>query len=115
MNRAWLLVALAVSPAFGHGASRGLHLHATPERPAPGVEVTITIDASRPMREVKVGFVGGEPVRVVPELPAKRLEVVLRAPAGATSAHAEAVTDAGTTVRASLLVEPQRETRRAAE
>jgi hypothetical protein len=114
--RRWLPVALLVaSPAFGHGASKGLHLHATPERAAPGAEITINVDASRPMREVRIGFVGGEPVRVVPKTPAKRLSVVLRVPAGTMSAHAEAVTDDGKTVRATLLVAPQRDASREAE
>lgn len=103
--RRWLPVAvLLASPAFGHGASKGLHLHATPERAPAGAEVTIDVDASRPMREVKVGFVGAEPVRVVPKVPAKRVSVVLRVPAGTMSAHAEAITDDGKTVRASRLV-----------
>lgn len=115
MKRAALLVALAAAPAWGHGASKGLHLHATPERPAPGSEVTIAVDAARPMREVKVGFVGGEPVRIVPRLPVKRIEVVLRVPAGSTSAHAEAITDDGRTVRAAVLLGPQRDEKRAAE
>lgn len=107
MRRLAFLLALLASPAFGHGASKGLHLHATPERAAPGTTVTIAVDASRPMREVTVGFVGGEPVRVVPETPARRVEVRLRVPgtsAGTASAHAEAVTDDGKTVRAALVV-----------
>ena len=115
MRGVWIGLALAASPAFGHGASKGLHLHATPERADPGTEVTIAVDAVRPMREVKVGFVGGEPVRVVPRAPSKRIEVALRVPSGSTSAHAEAITDDGKTLRASLLVEPQRRARRAAE
>jgi uncharacterized protein affecting Mg2+/Co2+ transport len=77
--------------------------------------VTIAVDASRPMRELRVGFVGAEPGRVVPETPSKRIEVVLRVPAGTMSAHAEAITDDGKTVRASILIEAQRETRRTAE
>jgi hypothetical protein len=115
MKRGLLLVALAVTPAFGHGASKGLHLHATPDRAAAGTEVTIAVDASRPMRELKVGFVGAEPVRVVPKAPSKRLEVVLRVPAGTGSAHAEAITDDGRTVRAALLIAPQRDASRDAE
>ena len=115
MRRIALVAALCASPALGHGASKGLHLHATPEVVAPGSEVTIAVDASRPMRELVVGFVGAEPVRIVPETPSKRLSVVLRVPVGNPSAHAEAVTDEGKTVRASLLIGPQREARRAAE
>jgi hypothetical protein len=114
--RRWLPIALFLaSPAFGHGASKGLHLHATPEHAAAGAEVTIDVDASKAMREVKVGFVGAEPVRVVPKVPAKRVTVVLRVPAGTMSAHAEAVTEDGRTVRATLLVAPQREASREAE
>ena len=107
MKRLPLVLALLASPALGHGASKGLHLHATPERAAPGAEVTLAVDASRPMRELTVGFVGGEPVRVVPERPVRRVEVKLRVPgtpAGTASAHAEAVTDDGKTVRAALVV-----------
>lgn len=106
MRRLAVLALLLASPAFGHGASRGLHLHATPERALPGTKVTIAVDASRPMREVKVGFVGGEPVRVVPKSPARRLEVILTVPSGTANAHAEAITEDGKTVRAALLLRP---------
>ena len=107
MKRLVLVAALCASPAFGHGASKGLHLHATPERAAPGSEVTIAVDAKQPMREVTVGFVGAEPVRRVPETPSKRIELRLRVPAGkalTASVQAEAVTIDGRTVRASIVV-----------
>jgi hypothetical protein len=115
MDRAALATALgiaclALTPAWGHGASKGLHLHADPEKGSPGTEIVVSVDCAEPMTQARIGFAEGEVVEVKLETPARRLAVPLAVPSrsrpGATiNVHAEVTTVAGTTRRAALLVE----------
>ena len=108
-----IVVALAVAiptggPAFGHGASKGLHLHVEPDRAEPGDEVTVSIDASRPLTSVRIGTTADDAtVTVSPDPPARRLEATIEIPdtaAGSINVHAEARTVDGTTVRTAAVV-----------
>lgn len=74
---------LASIPARAHGASKGLHLHVTPDTAAPGGEVEIEADAALPIVRMRIAFVGVEPTEVRPKEPTKKLIVKLRVPAGA--------------------------------
>ncbi len=99
---------LAPTTVFGHGASRGLHLHVSPEPATIGVDVEIAADASEPVAWLKVGFVGRDPVEVRPERPAKHLAAKLAVPPGkpssTVSVQAEARTVGGRTLRASAVL-----------
>jgi hypothetical protein len=94
--------------AWGHGAARGLHLHVDPDPAAAGATVTVKLDASDPLVEIRLGFANGRDVaRIVPEAPTRRLRTEVRLPddaRGTVSLHAEATTAKGETVRAAAIV-----------
>jgi len=100
--------ALAVAAAFGHGASKGLHVHVDPEEAAPGETVTVALDGARPLVSVRVGIPGTDrTVERTPVAPSRHVEVDVAIPEsarGVVSVHAEATTVDGTTVRAAALV-----------
>ena len=99
---------LALTPAFGHGASKGLHLHVVPDSASPGEEVKIRIDAAAPMVRMKISFVGVDPVEFTPNQASKSLTARLKVPAhakpGAINVQAEAQAIDGKVVRASAVV-----------
>jgi hypothetical protein len=99
---------LAATAAFGHGASKGLHLHVTPEAAKPGGEIEVRVDAVEPVVSLTLSVADGEPVRVVPDRPVKSvtapLAVPLEAMGNAVNVQAEAVTRSGRTLRASAVV-----------
>lgn len=103
-----LVGALGAAPAFAHGASRGLHVHAAPEACEPGAVVTVSVDASAPVTRLTIGFAGEKPKVVVPKVPDRHVAstlVVPAGPAGSTaSIQAEATTSGGKTLRASALI-----------
>lgn len=98
----------AFSRAHAHGASRGLHLHTEPESIAPGSEITVTLDCAKPMKRVRVAFVGEEVAEVVPTAATRRTKVRLTSPNASSAAsfnvHAEVETLDGATMRASAIV-----------
>ncbi len=99
---------LASVPARAHGASKGLHLHVTPDTAAPGGEVTIEADAALPIVRMRIAFVGVEPTEIRPKEPTKTSIVKLRVPAGVKSAtinvSAEVEAAGGKTLRAGAVV-----------
>lgn len=98
----------ACQPAFGHGASRGLHLHVRPEPAVTGAEVQVAADAAEPLVALRVAFAGAEPVRATARPPSKRIVARLAVPrlrpSTAVNVQAEATTAAGRTLRASAIV-----------
>ncbi len=102
------IAVLAATAAFGHGASKGLHLHVTPQAAKPGDEVEVHVDAVEPIVSVTLSIADGEPVRVVPDRPVRsvvaRLAVPLEAKGDAGNVQAEAVGRSGRTLRASAVV-----------
>lgn len=103
-----LLLALAASPALGHGASKGLHLHVEPEPAAPGARLTVAVDTAEPVRKVTLGWVGGQELRHAPEEPSRHFLLKIQVPeesgAEVLNLQAEAITVSGKTVRAAALV-----------
>lgn len=103
-----LVLVLAARPALAHGASRGLHLHVTPDTASPGGTVAVAADAALPIARLRAAFVGADPSEVRPRRPRRRVVVTLTLPktvAGATaSVHAEVETASGKTLRAAALV-----------
>ena len=102
-----LVVGTAGLAAFGHGASRGLHLHLAPD-PAPrGERITVEIDAIERVERVRAGFVGQPAVEHEPDPPARHLEVRLVVPPTAKgdtlNCQVEVRTTGGETLRASAV------------
>ena len=100
---------LALSgPARAHSASRGLHLHLSPDPASPGAKVRIRADARGPMVRLRAGWAGQEPVEVRPEKASKKIVIEIRVPEkvkGETlSLAAEAETDSGEIVRAAAIL-----------
>jgi hypothetical protein len=99
---------LAVTAAFPHGASKGLHLHVSPEAAQAGGEVEVRVDAAEPVTEVRVSFVDGETVIAKADRGSRAfvLQVVVPEGAGAPTqnVHAEATARSGRTLRASAVV-----------
>ncbi len=103
-----LLLGLASLAAFAHGASRGLHLHLTPDPARPGSTLTVEVEAGEPVRRVHAGL--GEQ-RLKPrefDPPRRKFELELKVPADATAetlnAFAEVRTVSGKTLRASAVL-----------
>ena len=99
---------LALAPAFGHGASKGLHLHVVPDSASPGAEVKVRVDAAAPMVRMTISFVGTDPVEFIPNQASRSLTARLKVPAdtklGAINVQAEAHAVDGKAVRASAVV-----------
>ena len=99
---AWLSPA-----ALGHGASRGMHLHAPAETVAPGSAIAVEVDCAVPVVTLTIAFVGTTPVVVTPKAPEKHLSVSLVVPAAGSATVnvvAEASTSTGKVLRASAIV-----------
>lgn len=117
-----LAVVLAVSVVWPHGASRGLHLHVLEQYACPGRTITVELDASRPVRTIRAGFAGEEPVRVDLETPARKHSIELEVPVATPprrgpgrsagpatlSVQVEAWTSDGESLRAAAIVKPGR-------
>ncbi len=108
-----LLLALGwAAVALGHGASRGLHLHLSPDPAKPGSKITLEIEAAEPMRQIRaaLGDVKTPPHELDP--PRRRFELRLRVPAGTATetvnAHAEVKTVSGKTLRAAAVLRIER-------
>lgn len=103
-----VLLAAHAPAARPHGASRGLHLHLSPDPARPGAMVTVEVEAAEKVARVTVAFSGHDPVvrKLDPAL--RRVAVELRLPErieGETiNAHAEARTASGGTLRASAVL-----------
>lgn len=102
------LALLVTTAAFGHGASKGLHLHVTPEPATRGATVTVDVDAAEAMQRLRLGFVGSEPLTVTLDPPRSdatvKIEVPLTAEDETVNLHAEAVTVSGRVLRAAAVV-----------
>ncbi|ANM31915.1 hypothetical protein ABI59_23645 [Acidobacteria bacterium Mor1] len=103
-----VLLSLASVAALAHGASRGLHLHLTPDPARPGSTLTVEVEASEPVLRVSAGL--GEQ-RLEPrefDPPRRKFELELKVPAdpGAETlnAFAEVRTTSGKTLRASAVL-----------
>ena len=105
-----LVATLLVVPAAWHGASRGLHLHVTPDPAVAGseVEVDVEVGADDAIRELRIAFAENEAREMSPDKPVRRVTVRLVVPQeteGETvSLHAEVRTVSGRTLRASAIV-----------
>lgn len=114
MKRAVAIVVLAaaVTAVLAHTASKGLHLHITPEPASPGQTVTVEIDAEAPVARIEIAFVGGESVTRELKKPVRVLEVELKVPekveAEVINCHAEAVTEEGKVLRAAAVLRVER-------
>ena len=114
------LATAALAPAWGHSASRGLHLHLAPDKAARGADVAVAINAAEPMVALAVGFVGAEPTRLTIKPAGRDATVTLKVPDAATgeaiNVQAEATTEAGKSLRASAILQllPRGEKRREA-
>jgi hypothetical protein len=99
---------LAAASAFGHGASKGLHLHVDPPRASRGETVTVKIDARRPLAAIRLGIAGTEStVEIEPDPCTRHVEARATIPEdaeGTISVHAEGTTTDGETVRAAAVV-----------
>ncbi len=111
LSRALTLVAAAAMlapPAIPHGASQGLHLHLEPERAARGTTVEVRADAAAPLVSLRLSFVAGEPVEIVPDAPSRRIVATLAVPEATrgetASLHAEGRTVDGKVLRASAVL-----------
>ncbi len=105
----FLLACSALVPAASaHGASRGLHLHLSPDPCRAGEDVRIEIDAAKPLRSLRVGFVNMAPLKIRPEKATKKLAVLLTVPKdakpGSLSLHAEGVLEDDTVLRAAAVL-----------
>ena len=104
-----LLAAAALGPAWGHGASRGLHLHLSPDKAVRGGDVAVAVNAAEPIVALAVGFVGAEPTRLAVKPAARDATITLKVPDGATgeaiNVQAEATTASGKTLRASAILQ----------
>lgn len=103
------LAVAALGPARAHSASRGLHLHLSPDKAERGAEIAVTVNAAEPIVTLAIGFVGQEPTRVALK-PARRDAVVtLKVPTAATgeaiNVQAEATSESGKTLRASAILQ----------
>ncbi len=103
-----LSACLAASLLYGHGASRGLHLHVTPDPAAPRQVVTVEVNASAKVRALRVGFVDRKEVALTVDPPSRTVRVELRVPeavrGGTINLHAEAVAVGGEVLRASAVL-----------
>jgi hypothetical protein len=103
-----VLLAAHAPIARPHGASRGLHLHLSPDPARPGAMVTVEVEAAEPIERVEVAFSGHDSLRQELDPPVRRVAVELRLPErieGETiNAHAEARTPSGGTLRASAVL-----------
>lgn len=108
-----MVLMLATAHVMGHGASRGLHIHLAPEPAAAGSEVTVTLDAEEPLKSASVGWVDGDALTVELEQPSRHVQLKLQLPVQVAdpviNLHAEAVTVAGSRLRAAavLRVDPR--------
>lgn len=103
------LAAAAIGAAWAHGASRGLHLHLSPDKAARGADVAVAVNAAEPIVALAVGFVGQEPVRIAVKPAARDAAVTLKVPDGAAgesiNVQAEATTESGRTLRAAAILQ----------
>jgi hypothetical protein len=104
-----VLAPLASSgPAPAHTASRGLHLHLSPDPAPPGATIRVRANAGGPMVRLRAGWAGQEPVEVRPENASREIVLAIRVPEtveGETlSLAAEAETESGETVRAAAIL-----------
>jgi hypothetical protein len=99
---------LSAGAAFGHGASKGMHLHVSPDPARPGEEITVVVNVSRKINRLRIGIVGQKPATVEPEAPSRRITVRLTIPAAASlptlGIQAEGDPRHGRPLRASALV-----------
>ncbi|MFN7964918.1 MAG: hypothetical protein U0V87_04410 [Acidobacteriota bacterium] len=80
-----LLVAVASATAstgfvFGHGASKGLHLHLIPAAALPGGKVTVQVDSLIAIDQVVIGLADAPPITKRLKTPAQHVEVELTVP-----------------------------------
>ena len=112
----WLTVAVpvmlatsALGPARAHSASRGLHLHLSPDKAARGADVAVAVNAAEPIVALAIGFVGQEPMRVAFKPARRDAAVTLKVPDGAAgeaiNVQAEATSESGRTLRASAILQ----------
>ena len=97
----------AAIAAFAHGASRGLHLHLSPDPAKPGATITVELEAEEPVSSVRLGFSGHEPKVRQLDPAKKRFSMKLEVPAktaDTVNCHAEVKTAAGKTFRASAVL-----------
>ncbi len=102
-----VLALAAASPALGHSASRGLHIHVEPERAAPGAKISVRVHAAAPLTHLTLGFVDEEPTVFSFEEALRTVTVPLRAPESDEEIvvlQAEGVTRDGKTLRSSSLL-----------
>jgi hypothetical protein len=102
-----LLLASTVR-GFPHGASKGIHLHVSPEPACPGASLRVEIDAVEAMTRVLAAAGQGKPSRFDAAAPSRRMVVTLRAPDrprnGTINVAAEATAVSGRRLRASAIV-----------
>ncbi len=80
-----LLIAVVSTTAttgfvFGHGASKGLHLHLIPAAALPGGKVTVQVDSLSAVDQVVIGFADAPPITKRFKAPAQHVEVELTVP-----------------------------------
>lgn len=115
-----VLLGAASQPVQAHGASRGVHLHLTPNRVVAGAKFSLEIDCMIPIATYTASVTQGEPVRRSIDPPAAHAETVLtlpsRAVAGTTvNVQVEVRGTDGKLLRASALlnvIAPEGESRR---
>ena len=100
---------ISSGPARAHSASRGLHLHLSPDPAAPGAKIRLRVDASGPMVRLRAGWAGEEPVEIRPRKAKKKIVVEIRVPekveTETLSLAAEAETDSGEILRAAAILQ----------
>lgn len=106
-----LLAALSLAlhgPARAHSASRGLHLHLSPDPAHPGAKIKVRVDASAPMVRLRAGWAGEEPAEVRLRKAREKIVLEIRVPetveSETLSLGAEAETESGETVRAAAIL-----------
>lgn len=108
-----LVSGLASLPVHGHGASRGLHIHVTPDPAREGASLLIELNASRPLASARVAVDGRAPRHYPIDPPDRRLAVRIELPrrvsADAVNVRAEARTPGGKDLRASAIVRIERD------
>ncbi|MCU0253474.1 MAG: hypothetical protein MUE47_02940 [Acidobacteria bacterium] len=104
---AW--IAAVAGAAWAHSASRGLHLHLSPDKAARGAEVAVAVNAAEPIVALAIGFVDREPTRVALKPGRRDTAVTLKVPdavvGDAINVQAEATTESGRTLRASAILQ----------
>lgn len=94
---------------LAHGASKGLHLHLSPDPAARGDELTVEVSAEDEIAHVRLAFAGFEPLEHAVDPPAQQLELKIEVPrdvrTSVVNCHAEVRTGKGKTLRASAVLQ----------